>query len=74
MVRLRPFHWRKLAKAFERDGWRLERVAGDHLIFTKMGYSRPLVIPKEKEVDVFIINNNIKTAKLTREEFFKLLE
>jgi len=32
-----------------------------------------VVIPKVKEVQVFIIANNLKTAKILREEYFKLL-
>jgi len=39
----------------------------------KAGYPRPVVFPKEKEIDVFIIKNNLKTARMTRERFFELL-
>jgi hypothetical protein len=34
---------------------------------------RPLVLPAYDEVPVSIIRNNLKTAGLTREEFFRLL-
>jgi len=51
----------------------LDRIEGDHLVYVKSGCIRPVVIPKMKEVQVFIIANNLKTAKILREEYFKLL-
>lgn len=73
MPKITPVHWKKLAKIFERDGWILDRIEGDHLVFIKPNYLRPVVIPKMKEVQVFIIANNLKTAKISREEYFKFL-
>jgi len=34
---------------------------------------RPLVIPKWEEVPVFIIKNNLRSAGLTREQYFDFL-
>lgn len=73
MPKIAPVHWKKLAKIFERNGWILDRVEGDHFVFIKPDCLRPVVIPKVKEVQVFIIANNLKTAKISREEYFKLL-
>lgn len=73
MPKINPIHWRKLTKVFEKSGWVLDRIEGDHLVYVKSGYSRPVVIPKAKEIQVFIIANNLKTAKILREEYFKLL-
>jgi predicted RNA binding protein YcfA (HicA-like mRNA interferase family) len=50
------------------------RTEGDHLVFVKPGVMRPVVIPDRKEVPVFIIRNNIRTAGISREEYFTLLE
>lgn len=47
---------------------------GDHLVYVKSGHIRPVVIPKVKEVQTFIILNNLKTAKISREEYLKLLK
>jgi predicted RNA binding protein YcfA (HicA-like mRNA interferase family) len=74
MRKITPIHWRKLAKVFELDGWKLSRIKGDHLIYTKKGFPRPVVIPKDREVEVFIILNNLRTAKISREKYFKLLQ
>ena len=72
MLRITPTHWRKLVKVFERSGWVLDRIEGDHLAYIKVGYARPVIIPKVKEVQIYIIVNNLKTAKISREEYFKL--
>ena len=73
MPKINPVHWRKLVKVFEQCGWILDRIDGDHLVYIKSGCIRPVVIPKAKEIQVFIIANNLKTAKISREEYFKLL-
>jgi hypothetical protein len=49
------------------------RPATARFTLRKGGTPRLIVIPKEKEVDVFIIKNNLKMAKMTRERFFELL-
>ena len=66
--------WNKLVKVFEGNGWILDRISGDHLIYTKIGHIRPVVIPKVNAVQTFIILNNLKTAKISREEYLKMLK
>lgn len=48
---------------FENDGFRCVREEGDHLVFTKPGVLRPVVIPRYHAVPVFIIKNNLRTAQ-----------
>lgn len=64
----------KLRKVFEKVGFKCVRTEGDHFVYTKPGILRPVVIPDWHEVPVFIIKNNLKTANISREEYFKLLE
>ena len=73
MAKIAPVHWRKLSRICELDGWRLARTKGDHLVYTKKGFERPIVIPKDARVEVFIVLNNIRTAKISRERYFELL-
>ncbi|MBI4449529.1 type II toxin-antitoxin system HicA family toxin [Candidatus Uhrbacteria bacterium] len=61
-------------RVFERDGFRIIREHGDHLVLTKTGAARPLVIPKYHTVPVFIIKNNLRSAGMSRERFFELLD
>ncbi len=74
MPRLVPQHYRVLIKIFEKAGFVVKRTRGSHIIMNKSGLDRPIVIPKYDEVDVDIIKANLRTAQLSREEYFKLLE
>ena len=67
-------HWRDLESVFLRAGWHLARQQGSHRSYTKEGCLRPVVIPTYNEVPVSIIRNNLKTAGISREEYFQLLE
>lgn len=73
MSKIRPISWRKLVKIFELEGWKLSRIKGDHMVYTKDGFLRPVVIPRDSIVEVFIIKNNLKTAMISRERYFELL-
>ena len=74
MPKIQPLPWQKLARVFELDGWQQARIRGDHIAYVKPGLPRPVIVPKYREVAVFIIKNNLKTAGLTRERYFELLE
>jgi hypothetical protein len=47
---------------------------GDHLIYHYPGAIRPVVIPKYKEIPVFIIRNNMRIIGMPPERYFKLLQ
>lgn len=74
MPPIRPVHYSKLVAIFERDGFVFDRQRGDHLIYTKPGVIRPLVIPAYHEVPVFIIKNLLRSSGMSRERFLELLE
>ena len=52
---------------FENDGF-------THRVYTKPAIKRPLVIPEYRAVPVFIIKNLLRTAGMSRERYFELLE
>ena len=73
--KITPIPYQKLVKVFELDGFALKRQKGDHLIMTKPGIRRPLVIKTSPHrVPVTHIMTNLRTAGITRERFFELLE
>ena len=73
--RIIPIHYQILVKVFELDGFTFKRQKGDHLIFTKPGVKRPVVIKKSpKEVPVMHILTNLQTAGISRERYFDLLK
>ncbi len=73
MPRIVPIPARKLIKVFEKAGFSCVRIEGDHYVYTKAGIARPIVIPDWPEVPVFIIKNNLRSANISREEYFLLL-
>jgi len=72
--RITPISASRLRKVFERAGFRCVRTEGDHFVYTKEGVPRPVVIPNWRAVPVFVIKNNLRTAGITREEYFSILE
>ena len=74
MPKIIPVHWKRLEKVFLSAGFRFARQEGSHRSYTKPGVPRPIVIPTYDEVPVSIIRNNLKTAGISREEYFVLLE
>ncbi len=73
-MRIKPTHYKTLVKIFEKAGCIYSRTKGDHMIYHYPGAIRPVVIPKYKEVPVFVIMNNMRIIEMTREEYFKLIE
>lgn len=73
--KITPIPYQKLVKIFEMDGFALKRQKGDHLVMTKPGIRRPLVIKTSPhKVPITHIMTNLRTAGMTRERFFELLE
>ena len=73
MPKLSPVSHKIPARVFEADGFQCVRVEGDHMVFTKRGVIRPVVVPRYSSIPVFIIRNNLRTAGMSRERYFKLL-
>ena len=74
MAAIRPVHYSKLVKAFEQEGFTFDRQRGDHLIYIKAGVIRPVVIPVYDQVPVFIVKNLLRTAGMSRERYFELMQ
>lgn len=74
MPRITPVSWRKLEKVFLGAGFEFARQEESHRSYVKKGILRPVVIPTYAEIPVSIIRNNLKTAGITRDQYFRLLE
>ena len=74
MSRLTPTDWRTLVRVFEADGFTRDRTTGSHVVLSKPGVARPVVIPKYADLGLEIIRNNMRTAGMSRERYFELLE
>ena len=74
MPRIKPIPASKLQKVMEKAGFKCVRTEGDHFVYVKPGVARPIVIPDWEAVPVFIIKNNLRTAGISREKYFALLD
>lgn len=73
MPKFTPVDWRTLERVFLAAGFQFARQEGSHRAYFKPGVARPVVIPAYREVPVFVIRNNLKTAGLDRDDYFRLL-
>ena len=73
-MQIRPTHYQVQIKIFEKFGCLYSRTKGDHMIYHYPGAIRPIIIPKYKEVPIFVIKNNMRIIGMTRNEYFALLE
>jgi predicted RNA binding protein YcfA (HicA-like mRNA interferase family) len=74
MPRITPIHYRKILRVLEHESFILARERGDHMVFTKAGVARPIVVPRYDPLPVFILKNVLRTAGISRERYFELLE
>jgi predicted RNA binding protein YcfA (HicA-like mRNA interferase family) len=73
--KITPIPYTTLVKVFELEGFVLKRQKGDHLILTKPGVKRPLVIKTSpRKVAVAHMMTNLNTAGISREKYFELLD
>jgi predicted RNA binding protein YcfA (HicA-like mRNA interferase family) len=68
-----PIDWKDFERVLLKAGCHFERQVGDHRIYKRDNLKRPIVIPADNPLPVFIIRNNIRTLGLSREEYFKFL-
>lgn len=74
MSRIVPVHYRKIIRILELEGFALARERDDHMIYTRAGVLRPIVVPRYDPLPVFIIKNVLRTARISRERYLELLQ
>jgi predicted RNA binding protein YcfA (HicA-like mRNA interferase family) len=55
MSRIAPVPYRTLVRVLEHEGFTLTRQRGDHMIFSRAGILRPVVVTRYDPLPVFII-------------------
>jgi predicted RNA binding protein YcfA (HicA-like mRNA interferase family) len=73
MPRITPVHYKVLVCIAKKLGFVFERQESSHIQYTKRGIKRPLTIPIYSEIDIDIIQSFIRTAGISRERYFELL-
>ena len=50
------------------------RQKGDHRIYSRDGLKRPVVIPRDTELPVFVIRNNLRILGISPQDYVEILE
>ncbi|MBI4127650.1 MAG: type II toxin-antitoxin system HicA family toxin [Parcubacteria group bacterium] len=74
MPRIAPIHWRIFEKFLLAVGCRLEREHGDHRIYWRNDLKRPVVIPREDQLPVFVVRNNLRVLGISVREYLAILK
>ncbi|MBT9132220.1 MAG: hypothetical protein DDT33_00733 [Firmicutes bacterium] len=75
MPSITPINYQTLIKIFEVEGFTVKRQKGDHIIMTKPGVKRPVVIKtRPPEVPITHIRTNLSTAGISRERYLDILK
>ena len=70
---MKRISWQELRDVAKLAGCVEKRTKGDHLIMSRSGMARPLVIKMDKSLGDDIIYSNMRTLGLSRKEFESLL-
>lgn len=71
---MRPVSWQEFRKVCLRLGCIDSRQRGSHLIMTRAGMARPVVIPKHGNLTPGVLRSNMRTLGIGREELLRLLD
>lgn len=71
MPRIQAIHWKEFEKFLFAVGCEFKREKGDHRVYWKKGIKRPIVVPRDATLPVFIVLNNLKVLGISREEYLE---
>jgi len=74
MPRLAPVSWKKFDKFLLFIGCEFKREKDDHRIYWRNGLNRPIVIPRDTALPIFIIRNNLRVLGLSVDEYLEIME
>ena len=69
-----PIHWKKFEKFILFLGCNFEREKGDHRIYGRKDLKRPVVFPRDTQMPVFIIKNNLRLLGISVQEYLEILK
>ena len=72
MPKLPQLSGKAVVKALEREGWKIARQRGSHIIMVKDGSMATLSVPDHREVAKGTLRSLIRASDLSVEEFIKM--
>lgn len=73
MPRIQAIHWKEFEKFLFTVGCEFKREKGDHRVYWEKGVKRPIVVPRDVALPVFIVLNNLKVLGISREEYLEIV-
>jgi predicted RNA binding protein YcfA (HicA-like mRNA interferase family) len=70
---LAPIHWKKFEKFLKFIGCVFVREKGDHRMYHRDGLTRPIVVPRDTAIPVFVIRNNLRVLGISVREYLDML-
>lgn len=67
-------HWKTFEKFVLFAGCRFVREKGDHRIYWRDDLVRPIVIPRDDQLPIFIIRNNLRLLGISPKEYIDILQ
>lgn len=74
MSDFKPIHWKKFEKFLLFVACHFERERGDHRIYWRKDLSRPIVIPRDSALPIFIIRSNLRILGISTREYLEILK
>ncbi len=74
MPKFTSIHWKRFEKFLLYIGCVFEREKGDHRIYWRANLKRPVVIPRDTQLPVFIIRNNLRILGISVREYLEILD
>lgn len=74
MPRITPISWKKFERFLLFVGCTFVREKGDHRMYARTGLVRPVVIPRDSALPVFVIRNNLRVLGISQEEYLEILQ
>jgi predicted RNA binding protein YcfA (HicA-like mRNA interferase family) len=74
MAHVAPISWKKFDKFLRYVGCEFKREKGDHRVYNRDGLLRPIIVPQDSQIPVFIIRNNLRVLNISTEEYLEILQ
>ncbi len=65
LPRITPIDWKDFEEVLIKAGCQFDRQEGDHRIYKRDDLKRPIVLPMDNDLPVFIIRNNLRTLGIS---------
>jgi predicted RNA binding protein YcfA (HicA-like mRNA interferase family) len=72
MSGLHQISWREFEKFLVEIGCVFIREKGDHRIWEKEGLGRPIVLPRNNPLPIFVVRNNLRLLGFSADEYLRI--